>query len=119
MTKFKKLLKGLLKERGMQQKDLADAIGVNAPVFTNWNSGKAQPSREKVRLMERALGVEEGTIEQTMNREMLPYEPLYNPSKRELEILKAWKRGERTPEEVSKITGYSLEIVGKYLPIWR
>lgn len=119
MTEFKKVLKALLKERGMQQKDLAAAIGVNAPVFTNWNSGKALPSVEKVKLMERAFGVEEGTIERTLNREVLPYEPIYSPSQRELDILKAWKRGERTPEEVSKITGYPIEIVGKYLPIWR
>lgn len=35
----------------------------------------------------------------------------------EQEILKAWKRGDRTPYEVAKITGYTLKTIAKYLPM--
>lgn len=36
---------------------------------------------------------------------------------REEEILKAWKRGERSPEEICEITGYSMKEIGLYLPL--
>lgn len=34
----------------------------------------------------------------------------------EEEILKAWKRGERTIDEIIAITGYSRKTVMKYIP---
>ena len=33
------------------------------------------------------------------------------------DILKAWKRGERSFHEVVEITGYSINDVAKYLPM--
>ena len=36
---------------------------------------------------------------------------------REEEILKAWARGKHSAEQVAKMTGYPLKVVGKYLPL--
>ena len=35
----------------------------------------------------------------------------------EAAVLKAWKRGERSVEEISNITGYSLKVIDRYVPV--
>ena len=32
-------------------------------------------------------------------------------------VLKAWKRGERSAEEISEITGYPLNVIDRYVPV--
>ena len=38
-------------------------------------------------------------------------------SKEEQTVLDAWKRGERTYKQISEITGFTLDIINKYLPV--
>lgn len=38
-------------------------------------------------------------------------------SKEEQAVLDAWKRGERTYKQISEITGFTLDIINKYLPV--
>lgn len=39
-------------------------------------------------------------------------------SKEEQEVLDAWKRGERTHQQVAEITGFTLDVINKYLPVF-
>ncbi len=38
-------------------------------------------------------------------------------SKEEQAVLDAWKRGERTYKQISEITGFTLDVINKYLPV--
>ena len=40
-------------------------------------------------------------------------------SKEEQAVLDAWKRGERTHKQVAEITGFTLDVINKYLPVFK
>ena len=40
-------------------------------------------------------------------------------SKEEQTVLDAWKRGERTDQQVAEITGFTLDVINKYLPVFK
>ena len=40
-------------------------------------------------------------------------------SKEEQTVLDAWKRGERTNQQVAEITGFTLDVINKYLPVFK
>ena len=40
-------------------------------------------------------------------------------SKEEQAVLDAWKRGERTYKQISEITGFTLDVINKYLPVFK
>lgn len=41
---------------------------------------------------------------------------IHTMGKIEKKVLEAWKRGERTAEEISELTGIKLKTVHKYIP---
>lgn len=41
----------------------------------------------------------------------------HNMGRIEAAVLKAWKRGERSAEEISEITGYPLKVIDRYVPV--
>lgn len=67
--------------------------------------------------IEEALLLAKGTLEAILKDDEDEEIRGHVASERECEILAAWKRGERTPEEVAEITGYSLDVVGLFLPL--
>ena len=40
-------------------------------------------------------------------------------SKEEQTVLDAWKRDERTHQQVAEITGFTLDVINKYLPVFK
>lgn len=67
--------------------------------------------------IEEALLLTKGTLEAIIKNDDDNDTHGHVASRRECEILAAWKRGERTPEEVAEITGYSMKVVGNFLPL--
>lgn len=45
-------------------------------------------------------------------------EGVHNHGRVEKAVLEAWKGGERTVEEIAKITGFSLETIDRYVPVF-
>ena len=56
------IVKELRKSRGIQQKELALSIGVAQPTVSEWESGKKDPSGERLRKLAEYFGVEELVI---------------------------------------------------------
>lgn len=79
--------------------------------------GTATPSPRTVVKIEVELGLPKGSLEKTVERKDDAGRIGYTPSKTELKILSVWNRGELTPEEVSRKTGYCMRVISKYLPI--
>lgn len=65
------IVKELRKKKGIQQKELAISIGVSRPIVSEWESGKKDPSGERLRKLAEFFGVDElvvlgaGLAEQT------------------------------------------------------
>ena len=51
MEKFHEKLKELRKEKGFTQQEVADLVHVNRVQYTNWESGKRQPSYERLSML--------------------------------------------------------------------
>ena len=51
MEKFHEKLKMLRKKQGLTQKEVADLVHVNRVQYTNWESGKRQPSYERLSML--------------------------------------------------------------------
>lgn len=112
---FGHLLQGRLDDLGMKQMELAIACGIYKHSISNYVTGKGTPKKETVAKMEKVLGFGVGELESCINREK--EDPSrYIPSKRERAILAAWNCGELTKEQVAKKTGYSVEIVDRFIP---
>lgn len=56
------IVKELRIRSGMQQKELALLTGVSRPTISEWESGKKNPSGERLRKLSRIFGVDAGTI---------------------------------------------------------
>lgn len=59
---------------GLQQKQLAIMAGVSHPTVSDWETGKKNPSGERLKKLSEIFGVDNATI--------LGYDPLYIPIKR-------------------------------------
>ena len=53
------IVKELRKKKGIQQKELAIEIGVSRPTVSEWESGKKDPSGERLRKLARYFDVDE------------------------------------------------------------
>ena len=53
------IVKELRKKRGIQQKELAIYVGVAQPTVSEWESGKKDPSGERLRKLAEFFGVDE------------------------------------------------------------
>lgn len=56
------IVKDLRIRAGMQQKELALLVGVSRPTVSEWESGKKNPSGERLRKLTEIFGVDAGTI---------------------------------------------------------
>ena len=56
------IVKELRKKRGIQQKELAIAIGVSRPTVSDWESNKKDPSGERLKRLAEYFGVDELVI---------------------------------------------------------
>lgn len=111
-------LKKLLREKGITQRQLARNIGICEGQVHKYTSGLALPRDRTLARIENSLGLSRGTLKAIVDEEDFDEDgDLHVMSTREEEILSAWSRGEKTAEEVAKITGYPLKVVGLYLPL--
>lgn len=53
------IVKELRKKKGIQQKELAIAIGVSCPTVSGWESGKKDPSGERLKKLAEYFAVDE------------------------------------------------------------
>lgn len=120
---FGEALNRAIINKGISKKHLAEMIGTTQSLITRYSKNKTVPKRDTVSKLEKALGLEteslQSIIDADKNYEVQVRKSKYETKRNDTEtdILKAWKRGERTPYEVSEITGYSLVTVAKYLPV--
>lgn len=56
------IVKELRKQKGIQQKELALEIGVSRPTVSDWESGKKDPSGERLKKLAQFFDVDELTI---------------------------------------------------------
>lgn len=119
-TPLGKFIAKMCREKGITQAELSRRIGTHKAYINALCSGNRCPSRKMVKLIEKELDIEEGTIERMMRRMGKgedEYDGAHVASPREKRILEVWNRGEKTPKEVARITGYSIKTVGIYLPL--
>lgn len=70
------IVKELRKKKGIQQKELAISIGVSRPIVSEWESGKKDPSGERLRRLSEYFEVDElvilgkGVIDLTQSSEV-------------------------------------------------
>ena len=117
MTEFGMLINGECKRLKITRKELAQRCKIGSSIMCKYCRGTATPSPKTVIKIETELNLPEGSLEKTIERSDEPVRVGYVPSKTELKILSVWNRGELTPEEVSKKTGYCMKTVNKYLPM--
>ena len=56
------IIRELRKKAGIGQKELADIIGVSIPTVSDWETGKKQPSKERLRKLAEYFHVDELVI---------------------------------------------------------
>ena len=56
------IIRELRKKKGIQQKELALEIGVSIPTVSEWETGKKDPSGERLRKLAKYFGVDELVI---------------------------------------------------------
>lgn len=115
MSEFGDALKAALKMRRMSQRQLASNIGTSERMVSRYVKGHAVPRKGQISSIEQTLALDSGSLQKYADLDKSDSE---DEETRQEKILKAWKRGDRTPSEVSKITGYPMEIIGKYLPLY-
>ena len=114
MSKFGDALRAAIKDRKMSQRQLGSNIGVSEYTVSKYVNGLSVPRKKRVMSIEQTLALEIGTLQKLIDEEGKVTD---DEETREEKILKAWKRGERTPYEVAEITGYPIKVVKKYLPL--
>ena len=115
MSEFGDALRDAIKMRGMSQRQLGMNIGVSECAVSKYVAGTMIPRKKRIASIEQSLGLERGTLQRCADADKINEED--DDETREEKILKAWKRGERTPYEVAEITKYPIKIVKKYLPL--
>lgn len=116
-NKLGEAIKEGCKRLGINQKELSLRCGCYTGMVSRYVRGKDTPSRRTTEKIERELGFEKGYLESLIERNKKADPTRYSPSKTEVEILAAWNRGERTPHEISRITGYDIRTIDKYIPV--
>lgn len=118
---FGEFINEAIKRKGITKKQLAEEIGATQSSITRYTQNKTIPSDDTVLKLERILDLENGSLKRIVDDAR---DKKSSTKKRkeirndvEEEVLRVWKRGERTPYEVSEITGYSMRVVAKYLPV--
>ena len=56
------IIRELRKKAGIGQKELADIVGVSIPTVSDWETGKKQPSKERLRKLAEYFQVDELVI---------------------------------------------------------
>lgn len=120
--KFKDAISKALSERNISRKQFAKEINVSEPTVGKYIRGELIPSNKTLRKIEVVLGFKNGSLQSVVDESRKPKTSKegkkYEKEKSiESKILTAWKRGDRNPYEVSRITGYSMRTIGRYLPI--
>ena len=64
------IIRELRKKKNIQQKDLAEAIGVSNPTVSDWETGKKDPSGERLKKLAQFFGVDELMI---LGKEVVDY----------------------------------------------
>lgn len=119
---FGEFINEAIKRKGITKKQLAEEIGATQSSITRYTQGKTVPSDDTISKLEKALELESGSLKRIVDNEKgekgnIKKRRIYEKNDTETNVLKAWKRGERTPYEVSEITGYSMKVIAKYLPV--
>lgn len=118
---FGEFINEAIKRKGITKKQLAEEIGATQSSITRYTHNKTIPSDDTVLKLERILDLENGSLKRIVDDAR--DEKTSTKKRKEIrndveeEVLRVWKRGERTPYEVSEITGYSMKVVAKYLPV--
>lgn len=118
---FGKFINDAIKHKGITKKQLAEEIGATQSSITRYTQNKTIPSDDTVLKLERILDLESGSLKRIVDdardkkASIKKRKEIRNDV--EEEVLRVWKRGERTPYEVSEITGYSMSIIERYLPV--
>lgn len=119
---FGEFINEAIKRKGITKKQLAEEIGATQSSITRYTQGKTVPNDDTISKLEKALELESGSLKRIVDSEKgeksnIKKRRIYEKNDTETNVLKAWRRGERTPYEVSEITGYSMKVVAKYLPV--
>ncbi len=61
---FRRQLVAARNARNLSQHDLGEMVGVKQSAVTQWETGKTTPTRERVFVIEHALGLKQGTLAQ-------------------------------------------------------
>lgn len=103
--------------KGIAQKELAKRIGISINSMSRIVRCVDTPNEDVVKKIEEELGLTKGQIERMVVREENDDKTRYSPSKKERKVLEAWDCGKLSPQEVSIKTGYSINVIARYLPI--
>lgn len=119
---FGEELNRAIRRKGITKKQFAEMVGATQSAVTRYTQNKVVPKDDLVIKMEFVLNIKDERLQKIIKKDREIKKSLAERkeiarSNTEIDILSAWKRGERTPYEVSKITGYSLRTVAKYLPV--
>lgn len=119
---FGEELNKAIRRKGITKKCFAEMIGATQAAVTRYTQNKVVPKDALVVKMEIVLDIKDGSLQKIIKEDKYIKKSFAErkeiiKNNTETKILLAWKRGERTPYEVSQITGYSLRTVAKYLPI--
>lgn len=119
---FGEALNDAIRRKGITKKQFAKMVGSTQSAVTRYTQNKVVPKDALIVKMEAVLDIKDKSLQRIIREDKEVKKSLAERkeiarSNTETKILSAWKRGERTPYEVSQITGYSLRIVAKYLPV--
>ena len=132
MATFSQRLKELRKEKGLTQKELAEKVGTQQGVYTNWENGKREPKYDKVGELANELNTtsyyllgftDEKTIllpayrlKEIRTEKGLTIEQLSNIINVKKDLYEKWEKGEKFPSffALNKLSK-ALGIRGEYL----
>ena len=118
---FGEFIDEAIKRKGITKKQIAEEIGVTQSSISKYTKNKVIPSDDTVLKLERILDLKNGSLQKIIDDARA--EKVSMKKRKEVkndveeEVLRVWKRGERTPYEVSRITGYSMRVIARYLPV--
>ncbi|GAX47956.1 helix-turn-helix domain-containing protein [Pseudolactococcus reticulitermitis] len=113
MATFAERLKELRKEKGLTQKELAERVGTQQGVYTNWENGKREPKYDKVGELaselkttsdyllgftdEKRLPIYSLRLIELRKEKGLSIDELTKSTKIKPELYKQWETGEKFP----------------------
>ena len=78
------IIRELRKKAGIGQKELADIVGVSIPTVSDWETGKKQPSKERLRKLAEYFQVDELVI---LGKRVINISAENNPRTKEARII--------------------------------